>query len=744
MGCGGFDFNWSMEDVRLSVAYSDFIEAKRSAPRSVGIEGCEINQDLYMFQQEIVSWALELGSACIFADCGLGKTLMQLEWAHHVSLHTSGPVLILAPLAVSAQTIREGARFGYGVLAVDDPQESPIRITNYEQLHNIDISEYSGIVLDESSILKSHTGKFRNELITMFREFRFRLACTATPSPNDVMELGNHAEFVGAMTRTEMLAMYFVHDGGETQKWRLKGHANDEFWRWVTTWAMVISKPSDLGYDDAGYELPELMYHTRTVESSSIREGMLFNEAYSPTLTERRESRKVSMADRCEVAANLANESTEQWVMWCDLNSESETLANLIPDAVEVRGSDTNNHKSDSMMDFADGKIRVLVTKPKIGGFGMNWQNCRNMAFVGLSDSYEALYQSTRRCWRFGQDKEVRAYIITSTSEGAVLQNVLRKERDHQLMQDRMRRLTHKPEIAERIEGGEVTETTGQGWTLKNGDCVEVLKGLESASVDYSIFSPPFASLYTYSDSPQDMGNCENKEEFYEHFAYLAPELLRVTKPGRLLSFHCMLLPTSKVRDGVIGLTDFRGDLIRMFEESGWIYHSEVCIWKDPVTAMQRTKALGLLHKTIRKDSAMSRQGVPDYVVTMRKPGDNAEPISHDASQFPVSLWQKWASPIWSDINPNDTIQFRAAREESDERHICPLQLEVIRRCLGLWTNPNDLVLSPFAGIGSEGYEALRHGRRFIGAELKTSYYDLAVKNLRYIEEDSQQSELFA
>lgn len=268
-------------------------------------------------------------------------------------------------------------------------------------------------------------------------------------------------------------------------------------------------------------------------------------------------------------------------------------------------------------------------------------------------------------------------------------------------------------------------------FTLIQGDCVEVVRGLPDASVHYTIFSPPFASLYTYSDSERDMGNCRDHRDFAEHFAYLVPELLRVTKPGRLLSFHCMNLPTSKARDGVIGLTDFRGDLIRAFTAAGWIYHSEVCIWKDPVTAMQRTKALGLLHKQIKKDSCMSRQGIADYLVTMRKPGENPERVTHTNQSFPVDRWQQYASPVWMDIDPSDTLQHRSARDDKDERHIAPLQLQVIARALELWTNPNDIVLSPFAGIGSEGYVALDHGRRFVGVELKGSYYAQAVANLK-------------
>lgn len=266
-------------------------------------------------------------------------------------------------------------------------------------------------------------------------------------------------------------------------------------------------------------------------------------------------------------------------------------------------------------------------------------------------------------------------------------------------------------------------------YTAINGDCVEALKGLPDHCIGYSIFSPPFASLYTYSNSPRDMGNVRNDEEFFDHFDYLVRELIRVMKPGRDVSFHCMLMPAIKQREGYIGLKDFRGDLIRAFQKHGFIYHSEVCIWKDPVTSMQRTKALGLLHKSVRENAAMCRQAIPDYLVTMRAPGES-ERITHTREEYPVDLWQKVASPVWMDINQSDTLQYTSAREHDDERHICPLQLEVIRRGIALWTNPDDIVLSPFMGIGSEGYVALEMGRRFVGVELKRSYYEQAVRNL--------------
>lgn len=286
-----------------------------------------------------------------------------------------------------------------------------------------------------------------------------------------------------------------------------------------------------------------------------------------------------------------------------------------------------------------------------------------------------------------------------------------------------------------------IEQTVTDEWAMYRGDCVEVLKGLPEKSIGYSIFSPPFASLYTYSNSPRDMGNSRDDADFSEHFGFLVDELARVMKPGRDVSFHCMLLPSSKVKHGVIGLRDFRGELIRAFEARGFVHHSEVVIWKDPVTAMQRTKALGLLHKTVRENASMSRQGIPDYLVTMRAPGDPVDRVTHDAADYPVDKWQRVASPVWMDIDPNDTLQYRSAREHDDERHICPLQLEVIRRGIELWTNPGDVVLSPFGGIGSEGYVALELGRKFIGVELKESYYRQAVANLSATRD---QQDLFA
>ena len=715
-------------------SYADFLGHKAVVAPACGLpDVLALHEALFPFQRDAVAWALRRGRAALFEDCGLGKTLQQLEWARHIP----GDVLILAPLAVAKQTVTEGARFGIPVRYCRSAAErvSGITITNYEMLEHFDPADFAGIVLDESSILKAYDGKTRTRIIEAFRETPYRLACTATPAPNDYMELGNHAEFLGVMTRAEMLSMFFVHDGGETQVWRLKGHAERDFWRWLASWSIMIRKPSDLGYDDGDFVLPPLRYHEHVLAVESPTDGMLF-ALEAVTLQDRIAARRDSISERVAECARLVNGSKEAWVVWCALNSESEALARAIPDAIEVKGSDSPESKEAALHAFGSGRARVIVSKPSIAGWGLNWQHCHNQVFVGLSDSWESFYQAARRCYRFGQTSPVNVHLIIASTEGAVLKNIKDKEAAATVMADNL--VEHmRSEMLANVKGATRMTTDyerdiaqGDNWRLDLGDCVEVVREIQDDSIHYTIFSPPFASLYTYSASDRDMGNCKDGDEFLAHFGYLVRELYRVTMPGRLLSFHCMNLPTSKAHHGYIGIRDFRGDLIRIFEAEGFIYHSEVVIWKDPVTAMQRTKALGLLYKQLKKDSAMSRQGIPDYLVTMRKPGENPERVTKTGEEFPVDVWQRYASPVWHDINPSDTLQFRSAREHQDEKHICPLQLQVIERAIELWTNPGDTVLSPFAGIGSEGYVALQLGRRFVGAELKRSYWQQACANL--------------
>jgi superfamily II DNA or RNA helicase len=732
--------------------YTEFLATKNRVHVPTGISDVpELNSKLKPFQHDSVRWALEKGRCALFQECGLGKTWQALEWARVVCEHTGKPVLILTPLAVAAQFVREGAKMGVLVSDARAPAELGAEwaaipwVANYEHLHHLErlIPQLGGVVLDESSILKSYSGKMRTQLIESFAATPFRLACTATPSPNDVTELGNHAEFLGAMSRVEMLATFFCHDGGDTSKWRLKGHAEGQFWAWVRTWAMCLSKPSDMGHSDEGYDLPPLniVEHVIDVDARMSKQAGLLFAFEAATLTDQRLVKRDTITERVEMAARLANGSNEQWIVFCDLNEESERLAMLIPDAIEVTGSDTVEHKETSVMAFASGERRVIVSKTSIIGFGVNLQNCHNIVFAGSDHSYERFHQAIRRCYRFGQASQVNVHLIRTSADGRVAHNLERKRVEHEAMVTGMVKAVEAGGERHRIDHVEGVRQEGKGWEMRMGDCVELLRDVPSNHIGYSVFSPPFASLYTYSDSDRDMGNCRSHDEFFVHYGYLISEMLRATKPGRLCSVHCMIMPTSKERDGVIGLTDFPGAVIKAHQRAGWIYASDVTIWKDPVIAMQRTKALGLLHKQIKKDSCMSRQGFPDRVLTFRRPGVNAEPVSHRPEEFPVDLWQKWASPIWDDIDPGDTLQYQSAREEKDERHICPLQLEVIRRCIRLWSNPGDLVLSPFGGIGSEGHVAIKEGRRYLGCELKPSYFQQACRNL--LAAEKMQASLF-
>jgi hypothetical protein len=428
-------------------SYTQFLRSKEFLNSAKGIQPGELNASLFPFQRDIVRWALRKGRAAIFSDCGTGKSAMQLEWAQHIP----GDVLILAPLAVSKQTQLEGVKFGIPVTVCEsqDDVQPGINITNYEKLHKFNPDHFTGIVLDESSILKSFTGKIRNQIIEAFSQTPYRLACTATPAPNDFMELGNHAEFLGVMSRIEMLATFFVHDGGDTSEWRLKGHAEDKFWQWVCGWAAMLTRPSDLGYSDEGFTLPGLSVSHVSIpligEDLSAT-GLLFAKD-AVTLQEQRAVRRASKSTRVCRCAEIATSNDEPWLIWCELNDEGDALEKAIPGAVQVKGADTNEHKAQAMLDFAAGKIRVLISKPSICGFGMNFQVCNNVAFVGVSHSYEQTYQAIRRCWRFGQTKPVNVYMVFVETESLIVSNLQRKEDEAQRMRDAM--LVHMKAIQE-------------------------------------------------------------------------------------------------------------------------------------------------------------------------------------------------------------------------------------------------------------------------------------------------------
>lgn len=718
--------------------YLEFLEKKKKTHVLSGfeVEDADLNQNLFPFQRFCVKRALKAGKYALFEDCGLGKTLQQLTWAECVSKHTNKPVLILAPLAVKGQTMQEAIKFGIDT--------SLIHINNYEQLDNINCSVYSGVVLDESSILKNFEGATKNLIIESFRKTPYKLACTATPSPNDPMELGNHAEFLDVMSRNEMLAMYFVHDGGETSKWRLKGHATKTFYRFVGSWAIMLNKPGDIGFEMEGYNLPSLNLIEHQIETPLKDSGRMFNDIAISATNFNEELRRTKETRMQKVVEIVNSRPGENFIIWVKQNEEGDLLRKLLPEAIEVKGSDTNEWKQDKLLGFANNEFRILISKTKIASFGMNYQNCHNQIFASLDFSFEGLYQAIRRSYRFGQQHEVNIHLVTTDTMQSVLKSIQRKQKQFETMQDQMSHEIneHLNEEFEKNKAFDTTEVKNEWYHLKRGDCVQLIQDVPDESVGLSVFSPPFAELYTYSDHIEDMGNSKDYKEFMVQFGFLVKELHRVMMQGRNVAVHCMDLPVQKGKEGVIALRDFSGMILRAFEDAGFIYHSRVTIWKNPVTEMQRTKALGLLHKQVKKDSTMSRVGIPDYVLIFRKDGVRSNPVTN--TELPVDLWQKYASPVWMDIDYGKTLQnYRNGREDNDEKHIAPLQLETIERLIHLYSNKGDTVLTPFLGIGSEAFQAVKMKRKAIGFELKESYFQIAKQNLASAVEMKNQATIF-
>lgn len=731
------------------MTYEDFLQKKRKRVIESGFKPGSLPDFLFPFQKFCVERALIAGKYALFEDCGLGKTRQQIVFANECYKKTGLPSLILCPLSVSGQTIQEGDKIGVQILRAQFWPEHNIQIANYEQLENIDASKYGCIVLDESSILKNFEGSYRNLIIERFAHTPYKLCCTATPSPNDPMELGNHSEFLDIMTRNEMLAMYFVHDGGETSKWRLKKHAVKEFWQWVSSWAMVFSDPKDIDFPMEGYKLPELKFVEKQVITDKRNNGLLFNDV-AVSATNFNKELRLTKIDRLDHVKNIIAENPdESFIIWVKQNEEADDLKEMLPEAVEVRGSDRPEKKEQMLLDFADGKFKILITKAKIAGLGMNFQNCHNQIFASPDFSFETLYQGIRRSWRFGQDHEVNIYLITTDTMTNVIQAINKKSEQFEQMKKEMLSAIDFQLHPNKKTTRMFEEYKSENVTVQLGDCVELIKNVPDESIGLSVFSPPFAELYTYSDELEDMGNSKDYNEFFTAFNFLVRDLYRVLWAGRNVVVHCMDLPIQKGKEGFIGLRDFSGMILQSFADAGFIYHSRVTIWKNPVTEMQRTKALGLLHKQIKKDAAMSRVGIPDYLLVFRKPGEHLHPVTHQDNDpqkpgyLPVDIWQKYASPVWMDIDYGRTLNGRQGRDEKDEKHIAPLQLDTIERSIALWSNEGDTVLSPFSGIGSELYQAIKMKRHAIGFELKKSYYDLNVRNCKNAEEGKKILTLF-
>lgn len=742
-------------------SYKEYLLEKSPFDAGAGHESNGTHEHLYEFQRDITNWALRRGRAAIFAECGLGKTPMQLTWAECVAKKTGKPVIIFGPAAVPDQTVDDGVKFGIEVTEIGGDEEvwhGPfIYICNYQKLHLFEHPEwFGGIVLDESSILKSMDGHYRKALTEFAQVIPYRLCCTATPSPNDITEITNHAEFLGIMTVKEVMSMFFINKQGQSKKdggkgnerlgWQLKVNAADDFWSWLASWSVWIRKPSDLGYSDVGYDLPPLNVEYVYVEDG---EG---EKVETGGIQGRLEDRRMSIDTRIVKANEIGNGDEEQWITWCGLNAESTALTNGIRGTVEVKGGEKPRVQKSKFVGFKDGTSRVMVSKPRIAGLGLNWQHCHNMAFVGLSDSYEEMYQAIRRCWRFGQTKPVNVKIIVAKSQENVVENLKRKEAQAMRTAEELVKRTsvYSVENCKRqsIEYEEPKVESGDTWALYQGDCIELIDTIaEENSIGLSVFSPPFPSMYVYSNSPRDVGNVKGVMDLIDHFGYLMRPLLKVTMPGRSCCIHLTQAVAFKGVDGYTGIKDFRGPVIAAMEASGWIYYGEVCIDKNPQVKAIRTKDAGLLFKSLATDSARMHMCLADYMLQFKKPGENTEPIlagTHEkynpnGGWITQAEWIEWAAPVWyrqtkgkpDGIKETDTLRTKTAKSDQEEKHLCPLQLGVIERCIKLWSNPGDWVFDPFSGIGSVGYKCIEYKRNFIGTELKESYFDVAAKNIR-------------
>lgn len=520
--------------------YGEFLERKKTQRIESGfkVEDADLNPALFPFQKYCVKRALAVGKFALFEDCGLGKTIQQLEWAYQVCQHINRSVLILAPLAVIGQTIKEGEKFGYTVNELRtmedfDAGQSGIFITNYDNLDNVEVYHFCGIVLDESSILKNFQGKTRTAIIEAFKNTPYKLACTATPSPNDTTEICNHAEFLDVMSRSEMLAMYFVHDGGSTSDWRLKGHAVQLFWDFVSIWAVMLNKPSDIGFDDNGYDLPPLNIIQEIVETEKRDNGLLFNES-AVNATEFHKELRLTYKIRLDRVTEIVRNSDENFIIWIGHDEEGKYLRSLLPDAVEVKGSDSKEYKKDKLLGFGNGDFRILITKLKIAQFGLNYQNCHNQIYASLDFSFEATYQGIRRSYRFGQTEAVNIYLITTDTMQNVKDSFDAKQKAFKEMQDAMteamNRNIKQQTILKKMEVSNHYQS--DRCDIRLGDCVQLIQTIPDESIGFSIFSPPFAELYTYSDKLEDMGNSKDYQEFFKAFKFLVKELYRVMWGG--------------------------------------------------------------------------------------------------------------------------------------------------------------------------------------------------------------------
>lgn len=738
---------------------NDYLALLRSKQAVAGTQGrivsdADLHPALFPFQRDIVRWAVRKGRAAVFADVGLGKTIMQVEAARLLG----GRALIVAPLAVAHQTVNEARK----LLNVDvhytrsaGDLSDGINITNYEMIEHFDPAAFTTVVLDESSILKNMTGKTKLTLVSMFSATPYRLAFTATPAPNDVTELGSHAEFLGVMRQAEMTSIFFVHDAGVFQgvqesRWRLKAHAEREFYRWLGSWSVALKKPSDIGHSNDGYDLPALRTVLHTVDAAYTPAGMLPGIGVSSiSATDAKRIRRETISARAEKAAALVV-GDQQWIIWTGLNDEADALARLIPGSINVHGSMKAEEKIAGLLAFTRGDVRVLITKTSIAGMGINMQQCSRMLFFGIDFSWESFYQAVGRIYRFGQKAQsVEIHVLTSDQELPVYRAIERKGRDAASM---TANLISECQIYQDKELRGMTSTgvdyvedkaEGDNWTMLLGDSCERMREIDSDSVHLSVYSPPFSDMYVYSATERDLSNSRSLEEFFAHYDFIIRENYRITMPGRLACVHVQDPKTFANREGFRGLKDFTGLVVEAYTRAGWIFRSRITIDKNPQIVASRNKDTDLLFVTGKRDATDLAPMATDYLLLFKKPGDNPIPVTPYANgDMTEDEWISWAHAVWYDVRETDVLNAAVAADNADEKHMCPLQLPLIDRCVRMWSNPGEVVFSPFGGIGSEGYQSLLRHRRYIGIELKPSYWRQAVKHLKKAEHIAAQPRL--
>jgi DNA modification methylase len=728
---------------------------------------------LFDYQRWVLDLALERERFACFLDTGMGKTAVLLEFGRLISEATSGRVLIVAPLAVVPQTIEEARHFYGDLFSVQDLREredlalwlkggAGVGITNYEKVDGAtEPLAVDGVVLDESAILKNGMGARRTSLVAAFRGVRYKLCCTATPAPNDRIEYAEHAYFLDVVRSTrEFLAAFFVNRDGS---WQLKHHGRAAFYRHLAGWSVFMRDPGAYGFSDNTTALPplEVSYPSVALTPDQVQYSARWGRSDQQNLFGAEAGGITSRTKLAQIAngfelddgavrrfpsakptaiASIVNEDhgDEQVICWVNYDEEGEQLARLIPDGEVLSGRTPRPRRDAAVEAFRHGDgSRVLICKPSMFAHGLNLQSCRVQVFSSMLDSFERWYQSVRRSYRYGQTRPVLIYVPQTPLDEAMTQNVLAKQSVWQADATEQERayieVLRPDDTTERrtlvtLPRPEMDREEGKGWTLVQADCVAHMPTMAEESMDLAVFSPPFANLFTYSSEAADMGNVRSDDEYRLQWEFFVAELYRVMKPGRVVAIHAMDVIRFAGQYGHRYTYDYPSDLRVAMERAGFRYHARIAIDKDPQVQAVRTKDANLLFVTLKRNALDSHPQASECLLIFRKPGDTAVPVvAEDVSN---QEWITWAHHVWYDIRATDVLNAALGKEHDDERHICPLQLGLIERCVRLWSNRGETVFSPFAGIGSEGWEALEHGRQFYGVELKRSYFETAARFL--------------